>query len=144
MADQILHAIWRSEVHAQYIQQRPDGSYSVGPNPMGGYINFSGGKREVDQFGNPIYQPVGIDYIRSRIRHHHKALVAALALERMFDRETEDADEWVDKMADALYRQSRMDRRPWFEVEEDDPQLAESFRRMASLTRDIYFDEARP
>lgn len=140
MADQILHAIWRSEVHRQDVSVRDDGAYAVGS--ILGRIHFSGSKKSVDEFGNPNYQRVDIDYVRRRIRWHHEALVAALALERFLDRDTEDADEWVDEMADALYRRSRMDRRPWFEIEEDDPQLAESFRRMAALTRDIYFEEA--
>lgn len=141
MTDQIQHAIWRSEVHRQHIDVRKDGTYAVGPNPAGGFISFSGGKRDVDEFGNPTYERVDIDHVRSRIRWHHKALVAALALERFLDRETEDADEWVDHMAEALYRESKQDRRPWFETEDDDPQLAESFRRMARLTRSIYFEE---
>lgn len=142
MADQIQHAIWRSEVHRQNIDVRDDGAYAVGS--IVGRIHFSGDNKSVDKFGNPTYERVDIDYVRSRIRWHHEALVAALALERFLDRGTEEADEWADQMAAALYEESRQDRRPWFELEDDDPQLAESFRRMARLVRDIYLAEERP
>lgn len=120
VADQILHAIWRSELSGVSPHINRDGSYSFGVGPS---ITFSA--------------DMNLDKARSRVKFHHRALVYALWLERFFSRETEEADEWVEKMADLLYRQSLLDDRPWFEVEEDDPQLAESFRRMARLTRDI-------
>lgn len=139
MADQILHAVWRSEVHRQDVIARDDGAYAVGS--ILGRIHFSGPKESFDEFGNPNYERVDIDYVRRRIRWHHEALVAALALERFLDRNTEDADEWVDEMAESLYVESRMDRGAWFEVEEDEPALAESFRRMARYSRALYFEE---
>lgn len=127
MGDQIQHAIWRSELEGIAPHINRDGLYSFGIGPA---IKFGA--------------DMDLDKARSRVKFHHRALVYALWLERFFSRETEEADEWVDKIAEALYRESRMDRRPWFEVEEDDPQMAESFRRMARLTVDITTEEARP
>lgn len=123
MADQILHAIWRSELDGVAPHINRDGSYSFGVGPS---INFSA--------------DMDLDAARSRVKFHHRALTYALWLERFFSREAEEADEWADKMAEYLYRESRMNRGPWFEVEEDDPQFAESFRRMARFSRILYFD----
>ena len=127
MADQILHAVWRSELECVTPDINRDGSYSFGIGPS---INFSA--------------DMDLDKARSRAKFHRRALVYALWLERFFSRETEEADESIDRIAEVLYRRSLLDGRPWFEVEEDDPQLAESFRRMARLTVDLMTEEARP